>query len=129
MPRDYWVRELFSKSSTQGVDEHSVDPNIDRRREPRVQANEPVRVTLLGHPGGPSISCTALDISGSGLSIRSPRPLPGGAAVKVEGANLLLLGDVMWWRPMEEEFHIGIKICHALALRDEFYTGQCLSSA
>jgi hypothetical protein len=107
-----------------------VHPNIDRRREPRVQANEPVKVTLLGPPGGPPISCTALDISGSGLSIRSPLPIPGGAAVKVEGANLLLLGDVMWWRVIQDEYHIGIKICHALALRDEFYApDQCMTSA
>ena len=91
-----------------------TDYKSERRREHRVQTKEAALITLLGPPGGPPIQGIVTDLSGSGLQILSPRPLPCGTLVRVEGRNRLLLGEVLRSEPDGESYTIGVKVKHAL---------------
>ena len=91
-----------------------MEPPSDRRREHRIQSQELIQIFLLGPPGGPSIPGTLLDISGSGLRVLSPRPLPCGVPVRLESPNRLLLGEVLRSDPEGDAYSIGIKVRHAL---------------
>ncbi len=51
-------------------------------------------VTALGLLGMPPMCGRALDMSGSGLKLRLPNPLPCGSPVKVETQHMVLLGEV-----------------------------------
>jgi hypothetical protein len=86
----------------------------DRRREQRMPAQEPVTIVLLGPPGGPPIPGTVIDLSGSGLRLLSPRPLPSGALVKIEAPNRLVLGEVLRSDPAGDAFTLGVKVKHFL---------------
>ena len=92
----------------------TTDYKSERRREYRVPTKEPVLITLLGPPGGPPMQSTITDLSGSGLKVLSPRPLPCGALVRVEGPNRLMLGEVLRSLPEGDSFIIGIMVKHAL---------------
>jgi len=91
---------------------------MERRKETRLAVNSPVTVTVLGGPEQPPIRACVKDISRSGLRLSSPLPIPCGAPVKVEGGDLLLLGEVCRMGPVGErldEYTIGIKVSHSLA--------------
>ncbi len=92
----------------------TTDYKSERRRERRIPIKEAVLITLLGPPGGPPIEGTVTDLSGSGLQVLSPRPLPCGTLVRVEGPNRLLLGEVLRSEPDGGSFTIGVKVKHAL---------------
>jgi hypothetical protein len=90
------------------------EPKAERRREQRIKLEEAVLISLLGPPGGPPIPAAILDISGSGVSLLSPRPLPGGTMVKVQGLNRHILGEVIRSDPEGDAFNIGLKVKHVL---------------
>lgn len=87
---------------------------MERRRQIRVEANEPVVVTELGanrhHPMGGMIQ----DVSGDGMLIRLPRALPAEALVRVEASNMLLLGEVVRCETEGHEFRAALTIRHSL---------------
>lgn len=56
-----------------------------------------------------------LDISASGLQARVPEPLPCGATVKIDGENVLVLGEVLRCEPAEGAYRAGIQFCHEVA--------------
>jgi hypothetical protein len=67
---------------------------MERRIEPRLKANQPVIVSSFGlMQMPPSVGCT-LDMSGSGLRLRLPNPIPCGSPVKVESEHMVMLGEV-----------------------------------
>lgn len=90
------------------------ESKAERRREHRIKLEEAVLISLLGPPGGPPIPGAILDISGSGLSLLSPRPLPCGTMVKVQGLSRLVLGEVIRSEPEGDSFNIGLKVKHVL---------------
>jgi hypothetical protein len=87
---------------------------MDRRREIRVEANEPVVITELGanrrHPMGGMIQ----DMSGSGMLIKLPRSIATDALIRVETSSMLLLGEVVRCEPDGEEFRVALTIRHSL---------------
>lgn len=97
-----------------GSQNTNLEPQPDRRREHRIQIQEATLISLLGASGEPPIPGTVLDISGSGMRVLSPRPLPCGALVKVEGDNRMILGEVLRSNPEGDFFSIGVKIKHVL---------------
>ena len=72
---------------------------MERRREPRFPADARVTVTLLGAVTQPPMPGRVEDMSGSGLRLRLPAPIACGAPVKVEGDDMLLLGEVCRSQP------------------------------
>jgi hypothetical protein len=87
---------------------------VDRRTEQRNECQEPLIVTLLDTPGTTSLSCTGVNRSDSGLNITLPVRLRPGTLIKVEGRDYMLLGEVIWLRPMGESFATGIKVAHSI---------------
>jgi PilZ domain len=67
---------------------------MERRKEPRLKANQPVIVSSCGLMPMPQISGRTLDMSGSGLQLRLPNPIPCGSPVKVESDHMVLMGEV-----------------------------------
>lgn len=87
---------------------------MERRRQVRVEANEPVVVTELSpnrhHPVGGMIQ----DVSGDGMLIRLPRALAADALVKVEASDMLLLGEVVRCETDGRDFRVALTIRHSL---------------
>ena len=89
---------------------------MDRRRELRFAANEPVLVTEVGsgrrhRPMGGMVR----NLSGHGMLLKLPHSLACRALVSVETSSMLLLGEVVRTQQEEEEgFLVAITIRHSL---------------
>ncbi len=84
---------------------------VERRNEPRIRINQEVTVTVLGCPDSLPFQAVAVEMSGRGMRLVSPRPVPYQAAITVETGDLLLLGEVI--RVEGEE--IVLKLEHSLS--------------
>ena len=87
---------------------------MERRKEPRVEINEPVTVTVLGDPDSPSFVATAIEMSGSGMRFLSPRPVKYQATVKVQTRDFLLLGEVIRIEASALGHAVALKLSHSL---------------
>jgi PilZ domain len=67
---------------------------MEKRKEPRFADDTPVMVTVLESTTSSPIRGRVENMSGSGLRLKVSSPIAYGAVVKVEGADLLVLGDV-----------------------------------
>lgn len=67
---------------------------VERRKESRLKANQSVTVTALGLLAAPPMSGAVIDMSGSGLQVRLPHPVPLGSPVKVEALHMVMVGEV-----------------------------------
>jgi len=74
-----------------------------------------VILTVLGATGRYVIEAYLLDISGSGLQLRAPMPIPSGAAIKIEGGNTLMLGEVCRCEPADGAYEVGIQVSQTLS--------------
>lgn len=86
---------------------------MERRREVRIRTDTPVELTVLGS-GEASGPAQAVEFSGHGLQVVVHRPIPVNAAVKVEGDNWMMLGEVCYCRPEGIHFVAGLKIDQTL---------------
>jgi hypothetical protein len=86
---------------------------MERRREARIRTDKPVELTVLGS-GEPSGPAQAIEFSGHGLQLVVHRPLPVNAAVKVEGDDWMMLGEVCYCRQEGIHFLAGLKIDQTL---------------
>lgn len=86
---------------------------MERRREARIRTDKPVELTVLGgsEASGPA---QATEFSGSGLQLVLHRPIPVNAAVKVEGDDWMMLGEVCYCRQEGIHFVAGLKIDQTL---------------
>jgi hypothetical protein len=91
---------------------------MERRREARIRADKPVELTVLGveDAGGPA---QAIEFSGHGLQVVLHRPIPVNAAIKVEGDDWIMLGEVCYCRQEGIHFVAGLKIDQTLENLDE----------
>jgi len=96
------------------VDRKNVDQPNERRGEPRITTNTPARLCLLGDPGGPAGESRILDFSGRALLLSAPFPAPCGSPVRIEGGDMLLLGEVCRVEPAEQGWRIAVEIRHSL---------------
>jgi hypothetical protein len=83
---------------------------MERRKEPRLKANQPVMVTALGLLGMPPISGRVVDMSGSGLQLRLPTPVPCGSQVRVESQHMTMLGEVSRCQDDRNDFIVVLRI-------------------
>lgn len=86
---------------------------MERRREARIRTDKQVELTVLGNDkaSGPA---QAIEFSGHGLQLVVHRPIPVNAAVKVEGDDWMMLGEVCYCRQEGIHFVAGVKIDQAL---------------
>jgi len=92
---------------------------MERRKEPRLKANQPVMVTALGMMGMPPMSGRVLDMSGSGLRVRLPNPVPCGSPIKVESQYLVMLGEVARCEDGCGDYIVGLVLFHTEAVADK----------
>ena len=93
-----------------------VEQREHRRREYRFKPNQIVTVRVLGLRPGPVLRASMLDVSGSGMRLRSKLPLPCGALVEIESDHLLSRGSVCRCeaepsgQPGQDFYEIGILV-------------------
>jgi hypothetical protein len=71
-------------------------------------------VTALGLMGMPPMSGRVLDVSGSGLRLRLPNPVPCGSPVKVESQQMVMLGEVARCEDDLEGYAVGLMLFHTM---------------
>jgi len=81
-----------------------------QRRESRLAANTPVKVTLLKILGEPAFSGHVIDMSGSGLRVSIPSPVPCGSQVKVEGQEMLIFSEVCRCDEQDGAYSVGLAV-------------------
>lgn len=86
---------------------------MDLRSQQRLEADDPVHVTVLGECET-KILGHVTNYSSKGIGLTISARVSVGAAVKVEWSNTLLLGEVCYCRPVGDGFAIGLQLEHAL---------------
>lgn len=71
---------------------------MERRREIRHKQNLSVRLRLLG-PDGRDIEVTVEEVSGAGVRLRSPQPVPVSTPVLLEWSDAMFLGECVHSSP------------------------------
>jgi PilZ domain-containing protein len=94
---------------------------MERRKQPRVNIDQEVTVTILGTPDSSPFAAAAVEISGSGMRILSPVPVPYQAAVKVQAGDLLLLGEVIRVESGKQGHMLAVKLQHSLEMWGDLY--------
>lgn len=89
---------------------------MERRKEPRIDINQEVTITVLGEPDSPPFQATAVDMSGTGMRFISAHPVKYQAAVKVQTHELLLLGEVIRIEVCDRGHVVALKLQHSLDL-------------
>lgn len=86
---------------------------MNQRREPRFQADQPVRITIFGEP---DLHLTAIvkNVSGRGMGIEVEGPIATGSALKIDLEDAILLGEVIYTRDQGTSFYLGVELEHAL---------------
>jgi len=83
---------------------------VNSRRESRFKPNQEATVNVLGIIPGPKFTATVLDVSGSGVRLRGPLPVPCGATVEVEANHSISHGTVRRCEPERDEYVLGVQI-------------------
>jgi len=104
-----------AQASGPRADKHAME----RRKQPRVDINQEVMVTVLGEPDSPPFQAVAVEMSGCGMRILSPQRVPYQAAVKVQAGALLLLGEVIRVENGERGHTLALKLRHSLTMLDD----------
>jgi hypothetical protein len=90
---------------------------VEARKESRLKLDvrQPVILTVLGAKGSHVIEAYLLDISGSGLQLRVPKPVPCGAPVEIDCKHTLMLGEVSRCEPEAGAYTVGVQLSQTLA--------------
>jgi hypothetical protein len=99
-------------SPPSAADKFDVLPT-ERRREIRLTTEMAVTITPLDDGRGP-MAATIVNASGNGVLLRAAQPVPPGAAVRIEGSDMLLLGEVCRCEPGDGEARVAVQIHHSL---------------
>jgi len=86
---------------------------MDKRREPRFRADQPVAVTVLGEPEI-RVEGRVVDASGRGLGLVIPISLPPGAAIRIEMDDCMVLGEAIYCRSDGDGHFIGVELDQVL---------------
>jgi hypothetical protein len=88
---------------------------VERRKELRLRIKQPVMLTLIDAKSRRLIEACVTDISGSGVQLRVPMPLPCGATLEIEGGDSLMLGEVCRCEAVEGAYAVGVQVSHTLS--------------
>jgi hypothetical protein len=84
---------------------------MEQRRENRFKPNQIATLTVLGVNSGASvIQACILDISGSGMGLRSGLPIPCGAQVEIKVGQTVSHGSVCRCEPMGDAYEVGVQV-------------------
>jgi hypothetical protein len=83
---------------------------VEQRREHRFKPNQAVVIKVLGLRPGPIIQGCILDISASGMRLRSKLPVPCGVPVSIEVNDTVATGSVFRCNPNKDAYELGIKV-------------------
>ena len=89
---------------------------MERRLEHRFQPNQGVTLKVLSMRPGPVIQASALDVSGSGMRLRSSLPVPCGVQVEIETDELTSLGEICRCEPdQQSHYTVGVQLFETVA--------------
>lgn len=91
-----------------------MNPQNERRKEPRLITSTPVTITVLGTPPQDPICGQLLNISGSGMLLRLPQAVPANSPVKIEGNDALFLGEVCRCDSDADRYLVAVQVRHSL---------------
>ena len=85
---------------------------VERRTEARVAEDCPARIKVLNPmlSLGPSFPGRVVNTSSKGLKVRAQRSILRGSVVQVRFQDRIILGQVKYCGPVENEFNIGIRV-------------------
>jgi len=83
---------------------------VEQRRERRFKPNGAVTLRVLGMRPGPIMSASLCDISGSGMRLRAPLPVPCGTLIEIEAHETIALGSVCRCEPDNGAYTLGVQI-------------------
>jgi PilZ domain len=86
---------------------------MDQRREPRLDAAGPARVTLLGEPRK-QVGGRIINSSGQGIRLILDEPVSPGALLAVEWADTEAMGEVCYCEQTDGGFAAGVRLEHML---------------
>lgn len=86
---------------------------MNQRREVRFAVDQPVDVVVFGPPDV-QMPGKIHNASGRGLGLRLEHRVAPGSALKINLADGILLGEVIYCRAQEEGWYAGIELEHAL---------------
>jgi hypothetical protein len=110
-----------AEQSAQGDGGLADKAAMERRKEPRVNIDREVIVTVLGAPDSPPFQAAAVEMSGCGMRILSPLPVPYQAAVRVQAGDFLLLGEVVRSESCERGHMLAVKLQHSLNMLSDLH--------
>ncbi len=87
---------------------------MERRKEPRIDIDQTVTMTVLGAVDSSPIQVKAVEMSGEGMRILSPVPVKYQAVVEVRTHDMLLLGEVIRTEARDGNHLLAIKLQHSL---------------
>ena len=88
---------------------------MEQRQEHRFKPNQSATVRVVSLRPGPAIQASILDVSGSGMRLRSRLPVPCGASVEIEAHDTMARGSVCRCEPIEDAFELGIQVSETAA--------------
>jgi len=83
--------------------------SMNSRHEPRFRVDQRVTVTVLGDVER-GIDGRIVNVSAKGVCVDVDQPLSAGSAIKIEFADMLVLGEVVYGRTLAGHFHIGVAL-------------------
>jgi hypothetical protein len=86
---------------------------MNQRREPRIEADQSVWITLFGEPDI-RLLARVKNVSPRGLGLELQGPVAIGSPLKVEIEDCLFLGEVIYCRADEASFYVGVELEQAL---------------
>jgi hypothetical protein len=87
--------------------------NMNQRREPRLEAEQSVWITLFGEPEI-RLPARVKNVSTRGIGLELEGPVAIGSPVKIEVQDCLFLGEVIYCREDEASFFVGVELEQAL---------------
>jgi len=84
---------------------------MEQRRENRFKPNQTAILRVLGlNPGTSVIEASILDISGSGMGLRSGLPIPCGAQIEIKVGQTVSRGSVCRCEPIGDSYELGVQV-------------------
>ena len=86
--------------------------DIERRSEARIADDSPARIKELNPMVslGPSLRGRLVNTSSKGLKVSVPRSIVQGSVVQVRFRDRIVVGQVKYCTPVEQEFIVGIRL-------------------
>jgi hypothetical protein len=86
---------------------------MEQRRDTRTEADQPAWITIYGNVDT-RVPGRVRNFSGRGIGIQIAQPVASGSALKIEIADSMLFGEVIYCRPEGHQYYIGVELDQAV---------------